>query len=163
MDRNEYRTCWYAIQVRSRLEFSIASILLSKGLEPFVPEYESVRQWSDRKVKLKLPLFPGYLFCRFDIAVLLPVIITSGVIRIVGSGKTPTAVAHDEIEAVRRVMQSTCEVEPHPFVSIGDKVRIARGPLAGLQGIVRDHRNRRLILSISLIQQSISVQVEDVY
>jgi len=73
MDHSEYGINWYAIQVRPRAEFSTANILLSKGLEPYVPQYRATRQWSDRQVKVDLPLFPGYVFCRFDATIQLPI------------------------------------------------------------------------------------------
>lgn len=151
---------WYAIHVRPRCEFSTALILQNKNFEPFVPCYKSKRRWSDRTINLELPLFPGYIFSRFDVKVRLPIITTPGVIRIVGTRKTPWPLQPDEIEAVRRVVEGGCKVKPHPFVAVGAEVCIEEGPLAGLKGIVKAGKNRHLILSIALIQQSISVEVD---
>jgi transcription antitermination factor NusG len=162
MDQHEYGINWYAIQVRPRAEFSTANILLSKGLEPYVPQYRATRKWSDRQVKIDLPLLPGYVFCRFDATFQLLVIKTSGVVRIVGTRKMPLPVSPHELDAIRKVVQVGFNVQPYPFIAVGDKVRIDKGPLAGVEGIVREHKNRQLILSVSLVQQSVSVQIGDV-
>jgi transcription termination/antitermination protein NusG len=161
MEQCDFGTRWYAIQVRSRFEFATGNILQSKGFELFVPRYRSKRRWSDRKVELDLPLFPGYIFCRFDARACRPIITTAGVVRIVGTSKMPSPLEAHEIEAVQRVVQHECKVEPHAFMTVGSRVRIQGGPLAGLEGIVTGHKNRRLILSIALVQQSISMEVED--
>jgi transcription antitermination factor NusG len=161
MEQRDFGIRWYAIQVRSRFEFATGNILQSKGFELFVPRYRSKRRWSDRKVELDLPLFPGYIFCRFDARACRPIITTAGVVRIVGTGKMPSPLEAHEIEAVQRVVQHECKVGPHAFRAVGARVRIQEGPLAGLEGIVTGHKNRRLILSIALVQQSISIEVED--
>jgi transcription antitermination factor NusG len=162
MEDDSQETNWYAIQVRTRFEFSTAAILRNKGYWPFVPQYKSQRQWSDRRVELELPLFPGYIFCEFNVKVRMPILTTAGVVRIVGTGKMPLALEVYDIEAVRRVVQSGYRVRPHPFVAMGSRVRIEEGPLAGLKGIVQGKRNRRLILSIELIQQSIVIDMNHV-
>ncbi len=91
----------------------------------------------------------------------MPVITTAGVVRIVGTGRTPLPVEFGEMEAVRKIVRSCCDAQPHPFLKVGDRVRIEKGPLAGIEGIVTGHKNQRLILSIALIQQSISIQLDD--
>jgi transcription antitermination factor NusG len=161
MEQHDLGARWYAIQVRSRFEFVTANILDSKGFELFVPKYRSKRQWSDRNVELELPLFPGYIFCRFDARACIPIITTAGVVRIVGTRKTPLPLETHEIEAVQRVVQLGTKAKPHPFTPVGSRVQIQGGPLAGLEGIVTGHKNRRLVLSIALVQQSISIEVED--
>lgn len=161
MEKYDSGARWYAIQVRSGFEFATANILDSKGFDLFVPKYKSKRQWSDRKVEYELPLFPGYIFCRFDARARRPIIITAGVVRIVGVGKTPVPLEDHEIEAVQRVVHLGAKVQPHPFLTVGARVKVDEGPLAGLEGIVTGHKNRRLILSIALVHQSISIEVED--
>src|SRR5947208_2379774 len=106
MGQGTSRLNWFAIQVRSRSEFSIAKVLHNKGFEEFVPRYQTKCQWSDRTVTVELPLFPTYIFCRFDPSARLPILITDGVLRIVGVGKTPLPVAESEIEAVQRAVRS---------------------------------------------------------
>lgn len=154
-------TNWYAIQVRPQSEFVTAKILHNKGFEEFVPRYKSKRRWSDRKVELELPLFPGYIFCRFNPETRLPIITTAGVVRIVGTRKMPLPIDAREIEAVLQIVHSRYKAEPHPFVTIGTKIRIERGPLMGLEGIVSGYRNSRLIFSVGLVQRSIAVELDD--
>jgi transcription termination/antitermination protein NusG len=151
---------WYAIQVRPRSELAAAKSLQNKGFHQFVPRYKSKRKWSDRTVELELPLFPGYIFCRFNPQVQMPILATAGVIRIVGNRKMPLPIEIEEIEAVLQVIQSRYKVEPHPFVAIGTRVLIQSGPLAGLEGIVNGYKNRCLILSIGLIKRSIAIQLD---
>jgi transcription termination/antitermination protein NusG len=150
---------WYAVQVRPHREFSAATILFGKDVESFVPRYKSIRKWSDRRVTLELPLFPGYIFCRFNVNRQMPVITTAGVMRIVGRKTGPVAIEAEEIEAIKKVENCGCEVLPHPFLESGDKVRIEEGPLAGLIGIVQRYKNQWLILSLALVERSISVQL----
>jgi transcription antitermination factor NusG len=152
---------WYGIQVRPRWELSAAKILRSKGFEPFVPQYRSRRVWSDRKVELDFPLFPGYIFCQFEAAARLPILTTAGVIRVVGTSKEPLPIEASEIEAVQQIVQSGFKAEPHPFIPVGSKVKMQSGPLAGLEGIVHGYKNRQLILSIGLIQRSVAVDLGD--
>jgi transcriptional antiterminator NusG len=152
---------WYAIQVRPRCELSVAKILNVKGFEPFVPQYKSRRVWSDRKVELDFPLFPGYMFCQFDAIARLPILTTAGVIRVVGTSKEPLPIEASEIEAVQQIVQSGLKSEPHFFVPVGTKVKMQSGPLTGLEGIVQGYKNQQLILSIGLIQCSVAVDLGD--
>jgi transcription antitermination factor NusG len=152
---------WYAIQVRPRSEFFTANLLRNKGFDHLVPQYRSIRRWSDRKVELELPLFPGYIFCRFDPQTRFPIMSTAGVVRIVGSGKVPLPIEEHEMQAILHVNESCCRAEPHPFVAIGTKIRIEKGPLAGLEGIVSGCKNRHVIFSVGLLRRSISVPLDD--
>jgi transcription antitermination factor NusG len=152
---------WYAIQVRSKLGSVAAATLRGKGYEEFLPLYRSRRQWSDRIKEVELPLFPGYLFCRFDVSDrLLPILTTPGVIGICG-GKTPASVLDEEVEAVRTILRSGLAAQPHPFLRVGSKVYIERGPLTGVEGIVSNtDKVYRLVVSISLLQRSVSVEID---
>jgi transcription antitermination factor NusG len=161
MGSYDHGVSWYAIQVRQRAEFSTATILIGKGLEPFVPKYQTTRQWSDRKVKVDLPLFPGYIFCRFNAAIQMPVLTTAGVVRIVGIGSRPLPIDPEEIATIQRIAGSGRQARPYPFLATSERVRIETGPLAGLEGIIKGQKNHWLILSISLVQQSICIQVDD--
>jgi len=152
---------WYAIQVRPQSEFVTSKALQNKGFEQFVPYYRSQRRWSDRKIELKLPLFPCYIFCRFDPQVRLPIITTAGVVRIVGTGKLPVPVDVREMDAVLKIARSQYKVEPHPFVTIGTRIRIEQGPLAGMEGIVSGYKNRHLVFSVGLVERSISVELDE--
>src|ERR1017187_3206927 len=152
---------WYALRVRSRLSSLASTTLRDKGYEEFSPLYYSRRQWSDRVKKIELPLFPGYLFCQFDANDRLPILTTPGVIGIVGIGKTPTPVDDDEIEAIRVILRSGLAAQPWPHLRVGSKVYIERGPLAGLEGIITNtDKVYRLIVSFSLLQRSVAVEID---
>ena len=152
---------WFALKTRSRYEHFVATMLRGKGYELFLPVYISQRRWSDRMKNLELPLFPGYLFCRLDPMDRLQVIVTPGVVQIVGSGKNPIPVADAEIEALQTAVKSGLPREPWPFVHIGQRVRVEGGPLCGLEGILTGFKGQhRLVLSVTLLQRSVALQVE---
>jgi transcription antitermination factor NusG len=152
---------WFAVRTASGREKAAASHLEYKGYEGFLPLYRSRRQWSDRTKELELPLFPGYLFCRFDFNNRLPILITPGVQLIVGLGKMPTPVSDAEIDALRRVVASGATAEPHDYLSIGQKVRVREGSLAGVEGILLQVKNSwRIVLSVELLQRSVSVELD---
>ncbi len=155
---------WYAIQVRPRFEKVVASALLSKGYEGFLPLYRCRHRWSDRVKEVELPLFSGYLFSRLDINKRLPVLITPGVIRFVGIGKTPVPVDENEMSAILKIVGAGLRAEPHPYLLVGQKVRIDRGTLSGVEGIVQvAKRSARLIVSVSLLQRSVSVEIDEAW
>ncbi len=129
---------WFALQIRSRYEKIAATLLCSKGYELFLPAYKSRRRWSDRIKELEVPLFPGYLFCRFDPLDRLPILVTPGVIQVVGTGKSPVPVDDAEIAALQTAVQSGLPRQPWPFLQIGQRVRVECGPLCGLEGILLD-------------------------
>jgi transcription antitermination factor NusG len=152
---------WYALQVRPRFERHVQTHLEDKGYEVFYPTYTSTRQWSDRVKSLSFPLFPGYVFCRFNVHARLPILITPGVNQVVGSGKTPITVDEGELAAIRRVMQSGVAAQPWPYLKVGETVQIENGPLEGLTGIVtRIKSSDRLVVSISLLMRSVAVELD---
>ncbi|MEZ5403955.1 MAG: UpxY family transcription antiterminator [Bryobacteraceae bacterium] len=153
---------WFALRVRSRHEKMAGSLLESRGYEPFVPLYRSRRKWSDRIQAVDLPLFPGYVFCRFNPATKGAVLATPGVVDIVGFGRGCAEVDEEEIDALRKVCDNELECEPcedHPLA--GETVRIDDGPLAGLEGkVVEVKRSLRLVLSVTLLQRSVLVEID---
>jgi transcription antitermination factor NusG len=153
---------WYALQIQSRLGSVASTVLRGKGYEEFLPVYCSRRRWSDRVKKIEVPLFPGYLFCRFDPGDrLVPVLTTPGVIGVVSAGKTPLPVAEEEIEAVRTVLRSGLAAQPWPFLGIGSRIYMEAGPLTGLEGIVINvDKTYRLVVSVSLLQRSVAVEID---
>ena len=153
---------WYAIQVQTKLGSLASATLRGKGYEEYLPLYRSRRRWSDRTKTLDLPLFPGYLFCRFDARErLMPILTTPGVIGIVGAGKTPVPVDQKEIEAVRATLRSGLAALPCPFLRTGSRVYIEGGPLAGLEGIITNtDKIYRLVVSVSLLQPSVAVEID---
>jgi transcription antitermination factor NusG len=152
---------WYAISVRHKFERMVSAALAGKGYEEYLPLHRSRRSWSDRSKELDLPLFPGYLFCRFDVQFRLPILTTPGVIAILGAGKTPVAVPEREIDAVKMVVRSGLHLVPWPQLAVGSSVLIERGPLKGLEGITLDIKKKcRLIVSVPLLQRSVAVEIE---
>jgi len=150
---------WIAIQVRYRYEQNAAKILRVKGYDEFVPVCRTVRQWSDRQRVGERPLFPGYVFCKFRADSQTPIITTVGVIRIVGTRAGPTPIQQSEIDAIRRIADAGCDAQPHPYLAVGSRVRVQEGPLAGIEGILSDQRNQRLIVSVDAVQRSISIEI----
>jgi transcription antitermination factor NusG len=152
---------WFALQVRSRHESSVEDYLNGQGYELFLPLYKSRKRWSDRIKKVESPLFPGYLFCRFDQHDRLPILKTPGVIQIVGFNRIPAVVQESEISALQTLMAAGVPNHPCPFLELGDKVRIESGPLRGLEGILMDFKgHHRLVLSVTLLQRSVAVEID---
>ena len=151
---------WYALDVRQRTEHFTAQLLHQKGYKPFLPTYLLKRRWRDRVKVLNQPLFSGYLFCRFDPLVRLPVLTTPGVISIVG-GKEPSPVPEREIEAVWKIVNSAVSAEPWPYLRCGDSVTISEGPLRGVEGILAVIKNvYKVVVSINLLQRSVAAEVD---
>ena len=110
---------------------------------------------------LDLPLFPGYLFCRFDVQARLPILTTPGVISVVGTGRIPVAIPDLEIEAIRTVIRSGLHLQPWPQLAVGSRVLIEAGPLKGLEGVALDVKKKyRLFVSVPLLQRSVSVEID---
>ena len=153
---------WYAVRVRPRFEKMVASALVTKGYEGFLPLYRHRSRWADRIREVRLPLFPGYLFCRFDINHRLPILVTPGVMHVVGIGKAPHPVEDEEIAALQAVVISGLQAEPRSYLTVGRKVRVEVGPLAGVEGILTALKGvSRLVLSVNLLQRSVSVEIEE--
>jgi transcription antitermination factor NusG len=155
---------WFALQVRSRYEQGVADHLDGKGYELFLPLYRCRKRWSDRVKEVEAPLFPGYLFCRLNPQDRLPILKTPGVIQVVGSNRTPTAVDEHEIQAIQAMVASGIPNQPWPFLATGDRVRIESGPLSGLEGILVEFKgNHRLVLSVTLLQRSVAVEIDSAF
>jgi len=152
---------WYALQVWVRKENLVANHLAGLGFECFLPKYKSVRQWSDRKKEVEQPLFPGYLFCRFNYNERRPVAVTPGVLQVVGNGRQGLPVDEQEIEAIQLAVNSGIQAQPWAFLEIGERVRINCGKLTGLEGILVNFRgNHRVVLSVTLLQRSVALEVD---
>jgi transcription antitermination factor NusG len=152
---------WYALQVRLGRENAVARLLQTKAYRVFLPTYERKRYQNEKATAQRSPLFPGYLFCNLALSNrTVPVLTTPGVQRIVGLGCTPSPVPESEIDAVRAICESGCPHGPHPYLAPQSTVRITRGPLAGIEGtLVRVQEHNRLVVSISLLQRSVAVQL----
>ena len=152
---------WFALQVRAYREMAVADHLLGKGYEWFLPQYKCKKRWSDRVKIVDAPLFPGYLFCRFNPQNRLPILTTPGVFQIVGCQGSPIAVDEAEIAAIQTLVASGLQNQPWPFLAVGDRVRIESGPLRDLEGIlVKFKGEHRLVLSVTLLQRSVAVEID---
>lgn len=151
---------WFALQVRTRYETGVAEHLEGKGYDWFLPLYKARRRWSDRVKEMDLPLFPGYLFCRFNPYDRLPILKTPGVTQIVGYNHVPVPVDEQEIDAIRRLVVSGLPNFPCPYFEVGSKVRIEAGALRGVEGVLTEVKGkRRLVLSITLLQRAVAVEI----
>ena len=152
---------WYVLQCRVRKESMISAQLEGQGFQCFLPMYKSVREWSDRKKVVEQPLFPGYVFCRFEYTQRRPVVLTPGVLQVVGCGKSPIPVEQKEIEAIQLAVASELPSQPWPYMEVGERVRIHTGKLAGLEGILINFKgNHRVVLSVTLLQRSVALEVD---
>jgi transcription antitermination factor NusG len=152
---------WFAIRVRSNCERIVATALRNKGYEESLPVYYHRRRFSDRVKTVERPLFPGYVFGRFDPNDRLPILTTPGVVQIVGIRNVPAPVDSAEMAAIEAVVKSGLGAEPYPFLKIGDRIFIEEGPLAGLEGVlVESGRRYRLVAAITLLQRSVAVEID---
>ena len=159
--RQEVVAPWCVAYTRHQHEKSVSEMLETKGFEVFLPLYESTRRWKDRRKVLSLPLFPGYVFVRGAMDRRLPVLTTPGVHMIISRGERIATVPEEEIEAIRRTLDGDFSVEPHPFLRCGERVRVVRGSLQGVEGILTRKKNLyRLVLSVDMLAQSVSVEID---
>lgn len=154
-------TRWYAIWTRSRHEQVVRTQLDEKQVAAFLPTMTRWSRWKDRKKKIDVPLFPGYVFARFDPAERLAVLKLSGVVSIVSFNGEPAPVPDHEIEGIRTLVASTLPYDPCPTIKTGTIVEVSHGPLKGVIGrLTRKGTQSRLVLSVDLIGQAVSVQVD---
>ena len=152
---------WYALFVRSNQEKRVAQHLKIRAVEHFLPVYESVRQWQDRKIKLLSPLFPGYVFIKLPFVERLKVLVVPNVVNIVGTSNMPSVIPDEEIEYIRRGMEGG-NVQPHPYIKVGSRVRIKAGAMAGMQGIlVRVQNCIRVLVALDSISRAFTVAVDN--
>ena len=151
---------WWALYTRHQHERTVADMLTTKGFEVFLPLYESARRWKDRTKLLALPLFPCYVFVRGGLGRKLQVVTTPGVHMILCRGNRVATIPETEIEAIQRAVDGSYRLEPHPFLKCGMRVRVVRGALEGVEGILTRKKNIcRLILSVEMLAQSVAVEV----
>jgi transcription antitermination factor NusG len=152
---------WYAVRVRSRFEVVTSAVLVERGYETFFPSYRSRHTWSDRVKEVEIPLFPGYLFCRFDAADPYRVLNTPGVVNVVSVGPRPLPVDEQEVSSIQKVCRSGRDAQPWPFLQVGQRVRVECGPLAGTEGIVLEVKSAcRIVVTLTLLQRSVSAEIE---
>ena len=152
---------WYALFVRSRHEKTVENSLRSKRYNVFSPSYRTKRKRVDRIAEIEVPLFPGYVFCQFDPNKRLPILMTPGVVGVVGRGNRPEPVDDTEIDSIRTVALAGRSVQPWPFLKLGQRIRMQSGPLTGVEGIfLRVQDKDHLVVSVTLLQRAVSVVIE---
>lgn len=157
------QTSWYAVHVRSRHEKRVASELERKGIKAFLPLYREVRQWSDRRMSIETPLFSCYTFVNIDPSnsTRVEVLRTAGVLTFVGGNHKSVSIPDGEIENLQTLLQNRISIAHHPFLALGQKVRVRGGALEGIEGILtRVNGSNRLVLSVETIQRSLSITVD---
>jgi transcription antitermination factor NusG len=151
---------WFALAVKPRFDKAVARALEVKGYETLLPLYKKHRNGARSKIS-ELPLFPGYVCCRFNVQTRLPILTTPGVIQVLGAGNVPIPLSDVEINSLQTAIKAQIPVQPFPFVCAGQRVRINRGFLAGVEGIVISCKHRlRLVLSITVLQRSVLLEID---
>jgi transcription antitermination factor NusG len=153
---------WFGVRVKSRSEFRAHEDLSLRGYETLLPTYTVRRRWSDRIKSLQVPLFSGYVFCRFALAEQLRILNANGVANIVGFGNRPAAIEDHEIQSIQTLLCSKVACTPWPYLQAGRRVSIDRGPLAGVEGVVlraEDGRSR-VVVSVNMLFRSVAAEVE---
>jgi transcriptional antiterminator NusG len=154
---------WYALYTRSRFEKKMLTALTDRNVEVFLPMREVLSRWKDRKKKIWLPLFPGYLFVnhvntpenRFRILNL------PGAVRFVGFEGRADPVPDDQVLAIRRFLESSLSIDPYPYIQVGTRVEVTTGPLKGVRGMLMEKRGKfRFVLQVDLIRQAVSVEID---
>ena len=156
-------TCWYAVQTCARHEKKVAKKLQENGVTTFLPLVTRTHRWSDRRKVIELPLFPCYAFARLvpSLEMRLSALQTPGVLAIVGTHSVGIPIPDKQIEDIQTLLVQNVSSSLYPFIKVGQRVRILGGCLDGVEGIlVAEKSNRRLVVSVELIQRSVSVQVD---
>lgn len=153
---------WYAAYTSAKHEKTVSAELRRRSVDYFLPLYSSIRRWKDRRVKLEMPLFPGYVFVHFALRDRLRVLQIPGVVRFIGFDTYATPVPDIDIIRIREILTQGVRAEPHRYLAAGRRVRVKTGPLQGLQGIIVRRKNKmRFVISVDSIQRSIAVEVQD--
>jgi len=160
---SERERCWLAAYTRSRHESHVADQLNVKGVESLLPTYERLSRWSDRIRRSRAPLFPCYVFVHVSNEERVPVLQTMGVVNIVSVAGKPASLGEEEIERMRACIAHAGMVEPHPFLKVGQRVRVQHGPFTGWEGVLVEKQNStRLVISVDAIFKSIAINIHGV-
>ncbi len=154
------RRCWLAAYTRSRHEHQVARQLGEKSLEYLLPTYERLIRWSDRIKRVNAPLFPGYVFvniCERERVLLLE---TAGIVQLVSVAGAPACLSDEDVDRLRLCCFGSPDVEPHPYLRIGRRIRVKHGPFTGWEGTLLEKQNsRRLVVNIEQIMKSVSINI----
>jgi transcription termination/antitermination protein NusG len=156
------RENWFAVRTKSNREAVVSEALAGKGYETLYPRYSAPARKGQRQPEASTvkPLFPGYVFCKFDVLVRMPILTVPGVMNVVSTGRQPIPLDDSEIESLKVLLSSNLPIGPHAYLKIGDPVLISQGPLAGASGYIVQTDQRRLVVSITLLQRAVSVEVD---
>ncbi|MBV8843360.1 MAG: UpxY family transcription antiterminator [Bryobacterales bacterium] len=155
---------WYGLRVRSNFERQVSQLLRAKDIQEYLPLYKTRRAWSDRVREIELPLIPGYVFCRIALESRPKVLATTGVVGLAGSQNQPLPIDERELAAVRKMAETQSTVEPWPFLRIGQRVRVHRGPLTGVEGILLKVKSSyRLVVSVTLLGRGVASEIDAAY
>jgi transcription antitermination factor NusG len=152
---------WYAVYTYPRHEKAVAEQIESKDVEAFLPTFTTESRWKDRRVRIQTPVFPGYVFARISPSQRSKVLNAPGVIRMLSFNGTPAPIDDSEIEALKLCLERGAALKPYPLLEVGDRVRVRSGVLEGLEGLISRCKNeRRLIVPITLINQSVAIEID---
>jgi len=152
---------WFAIQTLSRHEKVVRKQLDSRNVEHFLPTTRRMCQWTDRRKEVEIPLFAGYCFARFSLKERLPILQSQGVVRVVGTAGRPEPIPDEEIESLKLLVRNSSKYLCCPHLKEGMLVQVMTGPLEGVRGrLIREARQSRLVLNISLIQRAVAVEID---
>src|SRR5579863_9076448 len=153
---------WYALYTCPRHEKTVAQQIEERSIACFLPLYRSVRRWKDRRKELELALFPGYVFVHLALQDKMRVLQLPSVVRLVSFNGQPAVLPEGEIEGLRqRLARGGC-AQPHPYLTVGRRVRVCAGPMQGLEGIIIRRKERcRVVFSLDLIMRSVAVEVDE--
>ena len=158
---NNVCECWFVLTVAPRHELSAGQHLQTKGFETSVPAYRVRRRWSDRTKTITLPIFPGYVFCRFSIDSRIPVLNTPGVRGAISFGSQLAYLEDHEIERIHRMAESGLNLEPLGSLKTGMQVKIVGGPLRGMQGVLAQVNGAmRVVVNVELLHRAVAVHVD---
>ena len=158
---NSNQAHWYAIYTTARHEKVVARQLGERSIETFLPLYRSLHRWKDRRKLIESALFPSYVFVRIAIEDRLRVLEVPGVVNIVGSKGHFPPLPEQEITALRNGLENQVYAEPHPYLKVGRKVRVVRGPMTGAEGIlIRKKDKYRVVISLDVLMRSVALEID---
>lgn len=151
---------WYAVYTKHQHEKNVARVLTLKGFETLLPLYSTIRTWKTGRKKLSLPLFPGYVFLRGRLERRVEIVTTPGVHELLCQAGRPCTIPASEIAGIQQAIDTGSQMEPHPCLECGNKVRIRKGPMEGVEGILVRKKNRyRLVISVDMLGKAAAVEI----
>ena len=157
------RPAWYALYTRSRFEKKLMSELSDRAIEVFLPMREILSRWKDRKKRIWIPLFPGYIFVhQVDTpANRYRILNVPGAVRFIGFNSRVVPIPQEQIDGVRRFLEANLAVDPYPYMKVGRRVEVIAGPLKGIQGkLVQKKARFRFVIQVDLIRQAVAVEID---